>query len=272
MNYQQQAHFKSLPAAEKVSFLRTLKPGLSDAAYQDWINWVESPVQHVEKQQKDTGNIAQTLARIDALRQTAKAAPPPEPPDYFARDILLNQYLMNGSTVFDDASLSNPDLKDTEVIHWFKAIQPKVALVIGGAGAGKTWGTLAWMNSLTTARGTGKVEYADSAFITAFRLSELFHNSKKKDYQAEMDELLKKRHLLIDDLGAEPSGFRGADFIAYFDYLFSERHRFRRSTFITSNATRETIKSVYGDRFISRFNEVGNFIETTGKDMRVNNA
>lgn len=269
MNYQQQAHFKTLPEAEKLSFLRTLKPGLSDTAYQDWINWVESPIQHVEKQEKGTGNLAETLARIDVLRQTAKAAPPPEPPDYFARDVLLNQYLMGGSTRFDDASLANPNLIDTEVIHWFKSIQSKVALIIGGPGAGKTWGTLAWMNSLATARGGNKVEYADAAFITAFRLSEMFHNQKK--FQIQLDEILQKRHLLIDDLGAEPSGFRGADFVAYFDYLFSERHRFRRSTFITSNATRETIKSVYGDRFISRFNEVGNFLETTQKDMRAAN-
>lgn len=272
MNYQQQAHFKTLSEAEKIPFLRTLKPGLSDEAYRDWINWVESPVQHMERKPVEKVSFSQSpeylerVARTEARLVNAQPTPEPDPVDYFRRDVLVNQYLMKGESVFDEASLYNPNLKVTEVVRWFRAVQPRTALIVGGAGAGKTWGTLAYMTSKAEARGNCKVEYVNAAFVTAFRLSEMFHNQKK--FQAELDELLRKKHLLIDDLGAEPSGFRGSDFIAYFDYLFSERHRFRRSTYLTSNATLENIKNMYGDRFVSRFNDMGEYLETTDGDMR----
>jgi len=270
MNFAQQMQLKALPEAEKILYLKSIKPGLSDEQAQDWIESIESPIQHVQQKTEKVDKLSDLLVRVDILRQNAKPATPPEPPDYFARDILLNQYLLGGSTEFDEASLHHPRLRETMVIRSLRAVRPRVALVIGEPGSGKTWGTLAYMNSLAKAKGVCKVEYADAAFVTAFRVSEMFHNSKK--FHAELDELLKKKHLLIDDLGAEPAGFRGDDFVAYFDYLFSERHKFRRSTFITSNATIEGIKKMYGSRFTSRFNENGSLIETTEADMRGKNA
>lgn len=277
MNFAQQMQLKSLPQEQKIAYLQSLKQGLTQEQAFDWLKSVEVPVDYAQKKREDIDSMAIIMERCELLRRTVKSLPPPEPPDHFARDILLNQYLMGGSTSFDEASLHSPKLKRTQVIRDLMALRPRVALIIGEPGSGKSWGTLAYMNSLSTARGIGKVEYSNSAFVTAFKLSEMVNNQKR--FHIQLDELLKTKYLLIDDLGAEPSGFRGSDFIAYFDYLFSERHKFRRSTFITSNATVDDsmdkngvalsgLKSVYGGRFISRFNEIGILIETADNDMR----
>lgn len=189
----------------------------------------------------------------------------------FQRDILVNQFLLGGSTRDDEASFNNPNLKKTGALAWFLDIfrhsEKQAALVIGEKGAGKTWAALAYMNSVTRVTGSlSKLTHADAMFVTAFKLAEWFHNSRK--WENKLDEVIRKKHLLIDDLGAEPSGFRGSDFIAFFDYLFSERHKFRRHTYITSNATVDQIRELYGDRFVSRFNETGLRYETAGPDLR----
>lgn len=271
MNPQVYAKLKSLPEAERPAFLKSI--GFPEQEIPDYLASLK--IVQVVVQPKKTESFAEIAAKIN-LQGRVKALQAEAPPvqeekgDQFERDILLNRYLMGGSTIYDDASLANPGLRNTEVIKWYREIfrlsHKQAALVIGGPGSGKTWGTLAYMNSLTSCRGKVTIEWSDSMFLTAFRLSEMFHNQKK--FQADLDELLRKKYLLIDDLGAEPSGFRGSDFIAYFDYLFSERHKFRRFTFLTSNATKEEIKTVYGERFVSRFNETGSFKETTDEDMR----
>jgi hypothetical protein len=273
MNPQVYAKLKTLPEPERAGFL--LSVGYKPSEIPDLLGSLQLAKATIKpKKTESFAEIAAKLGiheRAKELQAKAKAIVNTVEENLFERDILLNRYLMGGSTIYDEASLANPGLRNTEVIRWyrevFKTSHFKAALVIGGPGSGKTWGTLAYMNSLTTCKGNGsKVEWADSLFLTAFRLSEMFHNQKK--FQDKLDELIQKKYLLIDDLGAEPSGFRGSDFIAYFDYLFSERYKFKRYTFLTSNATKEDIKAVYGERFVSRFNETGSFLETTDKDMR----
>lgn len=275
MNAQVYAKLKSLPEEERPAYLRSV--GYQDQDIPDLLGSLR--IVRASVQPKRSESFAEIAARINleeriSQRQAEATKPEEKKEDAFERDILLNRYLMGGSTIYDDASLANPGLRNTEVVRWFREIFKtshfKAALVIGGPGSGKTWGTLAYMNSLTTCKGGARVEWSDSMFLTAFRLSEMFHNQKK--FQDKLDELIQKKYLLIDDLGAEPSGFRGSDFIAYFDYLFSERHKFKRYTFLTSNATKEEVKDVYGERFISRFNETGSFLETTQQDMRRQDA
>ncbi|MCE3234042.1 MAG: IstB-like binding protein [Vampirovibrio sp.] len=272
MNPHEYMKLKAVPEAERAAYLQSI--GFTPDGAADLLASLAASMPKPKEDRTETG--AAVLAkhripeRIAELAAKANAGQDETltDEDKYRRDILLNRYLMGGSSIYDEASLYNPALQETDVLRWLKAMRPRVALVIGSPGSGKTWGTLAYMNSLTTARGNGsKVEWSDSLFIPAFRLSEMFHNQKK--FQSELDEILKKKHLLIDDLGAEPSGFRGSDFIAYFDYLFSERHKFRRCTFLTSNAkTTEEIRSIYGERFASRFSEVGCFYETAQGDLR----
>lgn len=259
---------------------------LSPQEQADWKAWAESSVLTRRKPasapQKftETAEWAQMVDRMAILQESARNAPhkPAYQPEHtvitprgFDADILHNRYLLGGETVFDGASLHNPVLRQTEVTCWYEDVFApsghRSALIIGAAGAGKTWGSLAYLNSIARPIFDGqRVNASNAAFITAFRLAEMFNNQKR--FQEQLDRLKGKKILMVDDLGAEPSGFRGADFCAYFDNLFAERHMYKLITLITSNATIQTISELYGARFVSRFNDAGSFLETRDSDMR----
>ena len=221
---------------------------------------------------------AKIRQRSEQMAEMARLNPPgqvvwtpPIEPRGIQRHILHNQFLMGGSTAFDNASLLYPQLIQTEVIRWledkFIPGDRRAALLLGDTGTGKTWGAIAYLNAVSKLYFRDQiVSGSNSAFITAFRLAEMFANQKK--FQEALAEIIHKDNLLIDDLGAEPSGYRGADFVAYFDHIFSERHMHKRRTIITSNATKAQIREVYGARFTSRFNDIGAILETRAKDMR----
>jgi hypothetical protein len=207
------------------------------------------------------------------------------------RDRLTVQWLMGGkSTIYDNASLHHPGLIETQVIKWltgdFHLLRHRAGLLLGSCGSGKTWGMVAYGISRMRVdfSMSGAVKNCSGQFITAYRLSEMLHNQRK--FQDQLDELLRKQVLLVDDLGTEPRGYKGEDFQAHFGHLFSERHKSGKITLITSNATvTDTeikdsagnvlevvpgIRTLYGQRFVSRFNEFGAFFESTDPDFREN--
>ncbi len=169
--------------------------------------------------------------------------------------------LMGQESRLSNANWFSPGLQETAVVRFFKTqeLYPvENYLVIGATGNGKTHGTLAFMVYQMCKR------QKKGCFITAYDLALAIH---RKDYDG-LDILEAKPYLLIDDLGSEPQGFKGKDFLAHFENLFSTRHRYRRHTYITSNAKLEEIRQVYGERFISRFRESGRVFESTDADMR----
>lgn len=189
----------------------------------------------------------------------------------FERDILTNRFLLGGESIFDEASLHNPRLKKTAIIRWleeeFNPSWCRNALLLGAPGNGKTWGALAYgKTKMDVEILCGKVQRCNGAFITAYRLSEMI--ASQRHFQADLDALIRKKVLIVDDLGTEPSGYKAKDFQAHFEYLFSERHRSKRTTIVTSNATPAQIREMYGDRFVSRFNENGLVFESKDPDIR----
>lgn len=130
-------------------------------------------------------------------------------------------------------------------------------LILGSVGSGKTFGCLAYM--------VHNLNYSsDGAFIRAYDIAEAIQRKKWE----ELDKLRTVNYLIIDDLGTEGSGYKGIDFLNFFENLFIERHEHQRKTLLTTNAALNEIKQTYGERFISRFQETGLIYETTDQDFR----
>lgn len=161
------------------------------------------------------------------------------------------QALMGGASRFDH---DNSQL--TPALEFMRACGGD-ALLLGGVGSGKTTACV-----VATAE---KMKPGVSAkFLTAYDLAFMIH---QKDFKA-LDSIERVSILIIDDLGTEPEGFKGKDFLAHFENLFATRHRKCKRTLITSNLTVDQIKQAYGDRFISRLRQSGQVFETDTKDMR----
>lgn len=77
-------------------------------------------------------------------------------------------------------------------------------------------------------------------------------------------------YLLLDDLGTEPDleGYRGKEFVAYFQNLITKRHNSNRVTIITANFTKDDFTARYGDRVISRLKDCALIFETKDPDLR----
>lgn len=170
--------------------------------------------------------------------------------------------LMGGSSIYQGIRLQDDTNKPTQVIQALLMEHPKRLkagyLIIGGTGSGKTYGAIAFIAEMA-----GTIN-ARAEMVHAYNMARRI-NARDWD---ELQVFERVKFLLIDDLGAEPEGFRGADFHAHFDYLMNERHSHRLTTVITSNMTRKVIIERYGERFISRFRENGQVIETTDPDFR----
>ncbi len=235
---------------------------------------------------KSDERIADMFQRIQAMQAKAAAQPKEqrevdEKAEKFHRDKLLGDYLLGDNARHREASYFNPELRRTEVIrvllHEFRASGKRSLLMLGGAGAGKTWGVMAYVKGQAQTElnpQRSKVVYSNCHFTTAFDLAELRRKKASPDRDKDLEHIAAVRHLIIDDLGAEPGSYAGADFISYFDSLIDKRYQRQLCTYITSNAElertdgRPDFKTVYGDRVCSRIAQDGFVREITEGDLR----
>lgn len=130
----------------------------------------------------------------------------------------------------------------------------RVAVLCGATGTGKTYAAVAWCSTRSDF----------PKFVTAYDLSYALMK-RKEDILSKLERCTT---LVIDDLGTEPTGFRGDDFVAHFLNLFNTRYTHNRLTVITTNLKAEQLKTTYGDRFVSRLRDCGSVYEVVGQDMR----
>lgn len=258
---------------------KLLEIGYQPGEIPDFLNFLHSrPAQESQPRRKgkiiDPNWMEKSLERIrQRFRERAEnpEVQRQEAMDKFQRDVLHTQYLLGGSTEFDRASYWNPETQGTQAAQWMRDIfHPngyRFALLFGGVGSGKTWAALAWLNLAAQFEiNCGRVQRSNAAFIHAYRLAQMV--SDQKTYGKELESLIRKPILLIDELGAEPAGFRGADFLAHLEYMVNQRHSFKVKTVITTNMSPEDFKTVYGTRITSRISEVGKSFQTTDGDFR----
>lgn len=178
-----------------------------------------------------------------------------------AHDQEIASAIMGQGSIFSKVCLVAPETRQTSVVKYFLEDFPyekkNTCLLLGGTGAGKTFGAIGFVCQQANS-------VRQTAFITAYKLSEAI---VRKDFEG-LDRLEKVQYLIIDDLGAEPEGYKGKDFIAHFENLFITRHQANRMTLITSNNTLEQFKQVYGDRVVSRLREAGTVFQSPDGDLR----
>lgn len=173
---------------------------------------------------------------------------------------------MGQSSIFAGVSLwDEKQTRETQVVKFFQTdfspLKHKNCLVLGGTGSGKTYGVVGYVASVADTAGHVK-------FMNAYKLYEVQRSNLAADREVR-DWLDVVKYLIVDDLGTEPqSGYRNADFVAYFQNLFISRHQNNRFTFITSNSTLKDFTETFGERLVSRFRETGVVFETADSDMR----
>lgn len=264
-----------LPKEDRKAFVRNI--GIPEDEIEGYIQYVFNPAkpkQVEDNRESKPGRLQEALAGLELLKQKAKANPPEVKINGlspFELDVLHNRYLLGGETLLDRASYHNPEVVQTDIMQWlvntFLPSGMHFAVLLGEQGAGKTYGALAYMNRIAKIDvKVCKIQYSNSIYIHAYKLSEYIHNPKK--YDDELKKLISCGVLMLDDLGCEPVGYRGKDFEAHFGYLIGERHKFRKKTIITSNATPNDLRELYGDRVISRLMEVGLLFQSKQEDMR----
>lgn len=191
----------------------------------------------------------------------------------YERDLSHIRFLLGGSSIYDGASPHNSEgFRETTVTLWLhkhygKGIDKPFALLTGGAGCGKTFGTIAHVLKISAPRFDflGKIQQTNAAFVGAYDLSQLVLNRRTQT----LSELRDKSILILDDIGTEPSaGFKGSDFLAEFEALITHRHKHKKRTIITTNFEPGPFFQLYGERIASRVKELGVVMTNGEEDMR----
>lgn len=200
----------------------------------------------------ETGHYADVIAKRPPEKPIAYTPAFTKPIAVGLRDKIKR--LMGSNSRYEIENLDQ--LKSTPALEFMKSCKGD-ALLLGGVGCGKTTAAISIV--------ANEMEpFVKARFLTAYDLSFMIY---KRDFEGL--EAVEKAHIvIIDDLGTEPEGFKGKDFLAHFENLFATRHRCLRRTIITSNLTIEQIKKDYGDRFISRLRQSGQVFEANNSDMR----
>ena len=139
------------------------------------------------------------------------------------------------------------------------ASHPHSLLLQGATGLGKTHMATAIAAELL--RQGFRVEYD-----TAFNLFSAFERNRFGRGENETDKYFDCDLLIVDDLGAEPSGnFNEAAFYN----LLNTRNMYGRPLLITTNLSVKELGERYGARCISRLFGDMECLRFTGRDMRI---
>ncbi len=181
----------------------------------------------------------------------------------------VSRQMMGGHSIYAGVSFYDEGLQPSSVIDFLQGTPSSFLLLLGGPGCGKTRGAVCWVSERAGYSGTktdaGNVDsFLNAKFVDSYEVwLHLFH--KDKPFLKTLETI---GYLIVDDLGTEKDGYRDKELTKYLEYLFSVRHRNQLPTVMTCNATTEQFKTLYGPRFISRFNEVGQYHESPDPDFR----
>lgn len=280
-----QMHLRSLQPEARAQYLTSI--GYSPDEAENLITWtldkpLNAPLTVMPKQDDAMAvTLSKIERRIAICRAEEKSGLVPVKPDIseLQKDIAHNQFLMGGSTLLDNASYHWDGFQKTEISRQLKEIYghgeaKHFALLCGDVESGKTFAAMAHVNKMAVKHFSYgyKLIKTNAMFITAFDLARLVATRK---YDT-LNELKNSGILLIDDAGTEPTGYKGADFIAEFEAIISYRQlRRQKKTIITTNLEhasddpdKKTFASVYGDRVFSRIAQVGEVLSTNETGLR----
>lgn len=103
------------------------------------------------------------------------------------------------------------------------------------------------------------------AYVTAEKHRRLFTSTRPQD-AVELDTLMRKRVVVLDDVGTELNTFDTAA-PALYEFINRRNHR-SMWTLITANLAKEEFMSRYGERTVRRIEHHGEIMVVTGEDLR----
>lgn len=143
----------------------------------------------------------------------------------------------------------------------------KLVTLVGKTGVGKTFSIKCTANELVK-------KGLSVCFVSAFEMNNLFlkyHSTFTLNKGTILAPLTKADVLFVDDLGTEPVINNVTSNYLYL--VLTERERFNKSTFITTNLNLNQLKERYGERITSRLSskESAKMILLSGDDLRIKN-
>jgi len=238
------------------------------------------------------GNLEEVMERLQVLTENAQLAklrgeeyknPHVRSWTPFEKDVLHIRYLLKTSSenIYDGATRNNPNFNETQLVRdidaqYVKGYSKPILLLCGATGCGKTYASIAKVCQIARVEFDflGHLKYSNACFVTAKDLTDMLLSKQYSEIKAVRESGV----LIIDDLGTEPVGYKGADFNAEFQSIIDYRHKFRKQTILNTNLDPKsddpnvkTFASQYGDRVLSRIKEVGVVIGSDISDMRGTN-
>lgn len=133
---------------------------------------------------------------------------------------------------------------------------------VGGVGTGKTYEITTLRKNLYT---------TEMVYVKQYVATELAGDVRASVSQGlveqVLDSLQREEYLCIDDLGTEMM----TDFYRSFFYdLINHRYNNILPCIFASNLDLEKLADFYGQRIVSRFTEMFNFVELNSEDKRLN--
>jgi DNA replication protein DnaC len=185
-----------------------------------------------------------------------------------------NCKLLNPARVkYHEISFSKPGLGNGKGIEFMRDVFPVTrkhqCILIGPPGTGKTTAVIAYVvrNCLVY---PGPPPAVNARFAKAYEIYN-WNQLSAADFTARkmLQDIKVVQYLIIDDLGSEVDGFKGADFVACFEDIWVFRYESQKPTLITSNMTIAQLQERYGDRMFSRFSDDGIIFGIDDSDYRL---
>lgn len=155
--------------------------------------------------------------------------------------------------------------KLAEWVNKFPEIKKQNIVLCGQTGVGKTYLSKCMANALIAKK-------VSICYVSSFEMNDMFlkyHTTFDGSKSSVLSPLTECEVLFIDDLGAEPTLNNVT--INYLYLILSERERFGRSTFITTNLLPENLMDRYGERIYSRLynKRTSACFKLDGDDLRI---
>lgn len=172
-------------------------------------------------------------------------------------------------TDFSNEKISKEYEKNKKfLMDWCKKYpntRSKILVLLGKTGVGKTFAVKCTANEMIT-------KGVSVCFVSAFEMNNLFlkyHSTFDASKNSVLMPLTKSDVLFIDDLGTEP--IINNVTINYLYLILTERERFGKPVFITTNLSPKQLEERYGERISSRlFNkDTAKTFLFSGDDLRL---
>ena len=178
-----------------------------------------------------------------------------KPTELYDYMISQMQEILIEETIWDGKLGNTNEVR--RVIRWLLEGEKTSLIIQGGIGSGKSVFARALANTIG-------VRNRSPYFLEMGKIA------KTTEQDKEIPEYVFANKLVVfDDVGTEPTEVNAwGNHIELFNEIIYGRYPRRQPTIITTNFTQEEMRNKYGERIMSRLNEMCDVLVFTGNDLR----